>query len=260
MTALIEARGLTKTYESARQRVNALDGIDLTVAEGRFVSVVGPSGCGKSTLLNILAGLAGWDAGEVLIDGAPVAGPNPETVGMVFQEPLLLPWKTVVENVEFPLTLRGVSRGRRQERARELLALVGLEEFAEAHPHQLSVGMRQRAAIARGLVHNPRILLMDEPFASLDEQSRLRMGQELLDVWERTGKTILFVTHSLSEAIYLADTVMVMSARPARILDVIEVSLPRPRRFEMLGSERLGLLRNHIWHLIGDREPPAEIA
>lgn len=253
---IIQVRGLTKRFETEERSVQALEGVDLNLEPGRFVSLVGPSGCGKSTLLNILAGLSVWDDGDVQIDGTRVDGPNPDRVGMVFQESLLLPWKTALENVEFPLTLRGSPVAERRSTAEGLLELVGLRDFAQAYPHELSVGMRQRVAIARGLVHDPKLLLMDEPFAALDEQSRLKMGQELLAIWQRTGKTILFVTHSLSEAIYLADEVLVMSARPGRILETLTVALPRPRHFDMLGSEVMGQARNHIWHLIGDAPVP----
>ena len=248
---MIRVRGLGKSFAADGRSVKALDGVGFEVAGGRFVSLVGPSGCGKSTLLGILAGVAGWDEGDVAIDGKTVKGPRPDHVGMVFQEPLLLPWKTTVENIAFPLVLRGVEPDLRRERSRELVQLVGLAGFEDAYPGELSVGMRQRAAIARGLALDPPVVLMDEPFAALDEQSRLRMGHELLGIWERTRKTVLFVTHSLSEAVYLADTVLVMSARPGRIVDSVAVGLPRPRRLEMLGGAELGRMRNHIWSLIG---------
>jgi NitT/TauT family transport system ATP-binding protein len=228
----------------------ALDNVSLTVPEGRFVSIVGPSGCGKSTLLQIIGGLAAATSGDVTIDGEQIVDPRPDKIGIVFQEPLLLPWKTAAENIEFPLALRGEPKQARRERALALLELVGLADFAGSLPHQLSGGMKQRVAIARGLVRNPRLLLMDEPFAALDEQTRTRMWAELLQIRDRSGATIVFVTHSLIEAVYLADEVLVMAARPGRIIERIEVNLPRPRSTDLVGSEALGSIRNRIWHLI----------
>jgi NitT/TauT family transport system ATP-binding protein len=225
------------------------------VPEGKFVAIVGPSGCGKSTLLQILGGLAPATSGEVLVDGARIDGPQPDKIGIVFQEPLLLPWKSARENVEFPLALRGDAKAAREARACELLALVGLADFADSLPHQLSGGMRQRVAIARGLVRHPRMLLMDEPFAALDEQTRTRMWGELLQIWDRSRATVLFVTHSLVEAVYLADEILVMAARPGRIIERIAVDLPRPRTLDMLGAPALGALRNRIWHLIAEPQP-----
>jgi NitT/TauT family transport system ATP-binding protein len=249
---VIAARGVRKTFGAANGGLLALDDVSLSVREGQFVTMVGPSGCGKSTLLQILAGLVPASSGEVLIDGERMTGPRPDKIGLVFQEPLLLPWKTAAENVEFPLSLHGEKPGPRRERAQALLELVGLRDFSHAYPHELSGGMKQRVAIARGLVRNPRIVLMDEPFAALDEQTRTRMWSELLQIWARSRSTVLFVTHGLVEAIYLADVVLVMGARPGRIIERIEVNLPRPRTLDMVGSEALGQLRNRIWHLIAD--------
>jgi NitT/TauT family transport system ATP-binding protein len=246
----IRVHGLSKTFHASGSDVRALQQISFEVPSERFVCLVGPSGCGKSTLLGIVAGLMPYDAGTVEIDGRRVHGPNPEQVGMVFQEPLLLPWKNARENVEFPLRLQGMPADERRQRAEDMLALVGLTGFDEAYPHELSRGMRQRAALARSLVHDPALILMDEPFASLDEQSRLKMCNVLLEIWERTRKSVLFVTHSLVEALYLADVVLVMSARPGRIVERIDVPLPRPRTHHMLGSAELGEARNRIWDLI----------
>jgi NitT/TauT family transport system ATP-binding protein len=187
-----------------------------------------------------------------------VVGPRPDKVGIVFQESLLLPWKTAAENIEFPLALCGAPLGQRRSRSHDLLELVGLRDFAHRLPEELSGGMKQRVAIARGLVRNPRVLLMDEPFAALDEQTRTRMWQELLKIHARTRATILFITHSLIEAVYLADVVLVMAARPGRFIERIEIDLPRPRAIAMLGSERLGALRNRIWDLIADPEAKVE--
>ena len=215
--------------------VVAIENVSLAVREGQFVTIVGPSGCGKSTLLQILGGLVAPSSGEIRIDNEPLTGPRPDKIGMVFQEPLLLPWKTAAENVEFPLLLRHVPAKERRERSLALLDLVGLAGSVGRYPHQLSGGMKQRVAIARGLVQGPRIVLMDEPFAALDEQTRSRMWGELLRIWERSRATILFVTHGLIEAIYLADTVLVMGIDPGRIIARIEVPLPRPRQLEMVG-------------------------
>ena len=225
--------------------------VSLSVREGQFVTVVGPSGCGKSTLLHIVAGLVPATDGEVLIDGQRLTGPRPDKIGMVFQEPLLLPWKTAAENVEFPLCCRA---GRGSTDAAEHLPCSNWSACVNSFtPTRTSYrGHKQRVAIARGLVCNPRILLMDEPFAALDEQTRMRMWSELLQIWSRSRTTILFVTHGLVEAVYLADKVLVMGASPGRIIEKIDVNLPRPRTLEMLGSETLGELRNRVWRLISE--------
>jgi NitT/TauT family transport system ATP-binding protein len=188
------------------------------------------------------------------VAGVPVRAPMPDKIGMVFQDPTLLPWKTALANVEFPLDLRGIDRATRRKRCLQLLDLVGLGEFADNYPHELSGGMRQRVAIARGLAPDPRLMLMDEPFAALDEQTRTRMGHDLLDIWAKTGKTVFFITHSLTEAIYLSETVLVMSARPGRIIDVIPIEFPRPRDLDIIGTEGFGRIRNRIWHLIADTQ------
>jgi NitT/TauT family transport system ATP-binding protein len=258
MINVIEARGVGKTYGVERAPVRALDDISFGVAEGQFVSLVGPSGCGKSTLLQILGGLIEHTEGEVFVDSIPVTRPLPDKIAIVFQEATLLPWKTASANIEFPLEINGVAKAERRARAAALLDLVGLRDFAERFPHELSGGMRQRVAIARGLVRDPRIVLMDEPFGALDEQTRTKMGQELLNIWQKTRKTIFFITHSLTEALYLSDVVLVMSARPGRIIDTIKVELPRPRCFEMIGSEAFGRMRNRIWTQIAGDGPGIE--
>jgi NitT/TauT family transport system ATP-binding protein len=252
---VVVARDVTKSFATAAGPFPALDRVSLTVPDEKFVAIVGPSGCGKSTLLQIVGGLAAATSGEVLVDGVRIDKPRPDKIGIVFQEPLLLPWKSARENVEFPLTLRGEPQEARRMRAQELLALVGLADFADSLPHQLSGGMRQRVAIARGLVRHPRMLLMDEPFAALDEQTRTRMWGELLQIRAASRATVLFVTHSLIEAVYLADEVLVMGARPGRIIERIAVDLPRPRTLDMLGSPALGEMRNRIWHLIAEPQP-----
>jgi NitT/TauT family transport system ATP-binding protein len=247
---VVAARGVNKAFGAGDTAFTALDDVSLTVREGQFISIVGPSGCGKSTLLQIIAGLSASTGGEVLIDGERVSGPRPDKIGVVFQEPLLLPWKSAAENIEFPLALQHEPAAQRHARSQVLLELVGLRDAAHLYPHQLSGGMKQRVAIARGLVRNPRMLLMDEPFAALDEQTRTRMWSELLQIWASSRTTILFVTHSLIEAIYLADAVLVMGTRPGRIIERLDVNLPRPRTPDMVGSEVLGQLRNRVWHLI----------
>ena len=237
-------------FSSGSQPVVALTDISLEVKPGRFVVLVGPSGCGKSTLLMMMAGLRQQTSGTILINDAPILQPDPNRVGVVFQEPSLFPWLTAEENVEFPLALRGVARPERRAKAEDALKLVGLEGFGKRHPHELSGGMKQRVSIARGLVQDPPVLLMDEPFAALDEQTRMTVGDELLRIWAATGKTVVFVTHSLTEAVYLADEVVVMSARPGRIVDQLTIPLPRPRTYEMLSGDTFGTLRDRIWRHI----------
>jgi NitT/TauT family transport system ATP-binding protein len=246
----VQLTGVGQVYKTSGQDVIAVSDVSFEVKPGRFVVLVGPSGCGKSSLLMMMAGLRQPSSGTILVSGAPIDNPDPNRVGVVFQEPSLFPWLTAEENVEFPLTLRGVAKKDRRAKAEEALQLVGLEGFGKRHPHELSGGMKQRVSIARGLVQDPPVLLMDEPFAALDEQTRMTMGDELLRIWAATGKTIVFVTHSLTEAVYLADEVIVMSARPGRIVDRLEVALPRPRTFEMLSGDAFGSLRDRIWRHI----------
>jgi NitT/TauT family transport system ATP-binding protein len=252
--ALVAIRGVSQHFGVDGASVSALEGIDLEVPDGQFVSVVGPSGCGKSTLLSLVAGLRLPSRGAVLCDGEPITAPMPRKVGMIFQEANLLPWLSAVDNVAFPLKLRRVPKRERLEAAARMLELTGLAGFEDRLPHQLSGGMKQRVAIARGLVQNPAVLLMDEPFASLDEQTRMVLGDELLRIWSETRKTVLFVTHSLNEAVYLADRVIVLSARPGRVVDDVPVDLPRPRSFAMTTSERFGVLKDRIWQHIKHAE------
>jgi NitT/TauT family transport system ATP-binding protein len=246
----VQLTAVDQVYKTTGQDVLAVSDVSFEVKPGRFVVLVGPSGCGKSSLLMMMAGLRHPTSGTILVSGAPIDNPDPNRVGVVFQEPSLFPWLTAEENVEFPLTLRGVARRDRRAKAQEALQLVGLDGFDKRHPHELSGGMKQRVSIARGLVQDPPVLLMDEPFAALDEQTRMTMGDELLRIWAATGKTIIFVTHSLTEAVYLADEVIVMSPRPGRIVDRLEVALPRPRTFEMLSGDTFGGLRDRIWRHI----------
>jgi len=246
----IEISHVRQVFRTTGPDVVAIADVSLDIRPGRFVVLVGPSGCGKSTLLMMLAGLQRPTSGTILINDAPIEQPDPDRVGVVFQEASLFPWLTAEENIEFPLALRGVARVERRGRAQDALRLVGLEGFGRRHPHELSGGMKQRVSIARGLVQDPPVLLMDEPFAALDEQTRMTMGDELLRIWAATGKTVVFVTHSLTEAVYLADEVAVMSARPGRIVDHLQVPLPRPRTYEMLRGDAFGTLRERIWRHI----------
>ena len=249
-TGSIEVHALSHMYAGRDGNQQALADIDMIVAPGHFVVLVGPSGCGKTSLLMMLAGLRAHTAGSILCDGRPITGPDPNRIGVVFQEANLFPWLSALDNVAFPLTLRRVKPAERRRRAMDMLRLVRLEEFAGRYPYELSGGMRQRVSIARGLVQDPPVLLMDEPFAALDEQTRMAMGDELLRIWSETRKTVVFVTHSLTEAVYLADEVLVMSARPGRIIDRIAVDLPRPRSYATMSAPDFVRLRDRIWHHI----------
>ncbi len=255
----LEARGVGKVYSASHQPITVFERLDFAVAAGTFTTVVGPSGCGKSTLLLLLAGLAPPSSGEVLLHGRPVRGPQPADISVIFQDANLLPWKTTLQNVEFPLELRGVPKAERRAQAEALLDLVGLREFGGRYPHELSGGMRQRVAIARGLIQDPKILLLDEPFAALDEQTRMKMGAELLRIWEQRRKTVLFVTHNLTEATFLSDRVLVLGPRPARVLDDVAINLPRPRDFALMATEHFGRLRDRMWRLIMASEQQTEL-
>ncbi len=228
MSACIEARSLSKVFTTGKRRIVALEGMSIDVADGEFVCLLGPSGCGKTTVLRIIAGLEPATDGAVLVHGKKVESAGPER-GMVFQEFALFPWRTVRRNIEFGLEIRGVSEKSRHEMSSDLIDLVGLKGFEDAHPDELSGGMRQRVGIARALANEPTVLLMDEPFGSLDAQTRNLMQKELLRIWSATKKTVLFVTHSVDEAVFLADRIVVMTARPGTVREIIPVSLPRPR-------------------------------
>jgi NitT/TauT family transport system ATP-binding protein len=243
----IEVRDLSKRWATRDGSVAALDRISLAVAPQEFLTVLGPSGCGKSTLLAIIGGLVAPDAGEVRIGGEPARGPDPHKVAMVFQDPGLFPWRTALENVEFGLELQGVPAARRREVARGLLEPVGLRGFEARYPRELSGGMKQRVAIARALALDSPVLLMDEPFGALDEQTRLLMGEWLLGIWAKTRKTVVFVTHSLQEAIVLSQRVVVMTARPGRIKTSLDVPLPWPRD---VNGPAATALRAALWEAI----------
>jgi NitT/TauT family transport system ATP-binding protein len=239
LAEIVCVEGVSKTYGSAAAGVTALREVNLRIGEGEFVSLVGPSGCGKSTLMRIVADLLKPTAGSVAIRGrSPREARLQRQIGMVFQSPVLYDWRSVRRNVELPLEIIGTARGERRSRAEEMLRLVGLDDFHDRYPWQLSGGMQQRVSIARALAFEPVILLMDEPFGALDEIGRERMNQELQHIWSATGKTILFVTHSIPEAVFLSTRVIVMSAHPGRVVAEIDIDLPRPRTEETRTDSR----------------------
>jgi len=247
---LIEARGVRKTYRTAEGEVESLKPIDFQIRAGEFVSVVGPSGCGKSTLMKMVAGLLPKSGGDLLLSGQAVAGPQ-TNVGIVFQSALLLPWRRVIDNILLQAEIRHLPMAAARERAQQLIEMAGLKGFENKYPWQLSGGMQQRVAILRALLHDPPVLLMDEPFGALDAMTRERMNLELQRIWMAAGKTVLLITHSIPEAIFLSDRVFVMTERPGSIAAVYDIDLPRPRSLEVMGSERFGdyarQLRAHFY-------------
>jgi NitT/TauT family transport system ATP-binding protein len=252
VTAAIRFENVTKVFQARGNSVTALDGISIDVPAGEFLVIVGPSGCGKSTLLDLLGGLAAPTAGRILVDGEPVTGPGLDR-GVVFQQYALLPWRTAQGNVEFGLEAKHVPRRERPARAREYLALVGLADFHDRYPHELSGGMKQRVAIARSLAFDPGVLLMDEPFAALDAQTRDGLQDELLRIWEKTGKTIVFITHGIEEAVYLGQRVAVMTSRPGRIKQIVEVGVTSRSETEDPRSDpEFARYRQEIWSLLRD--------
>jgi NitT/TauT family transport system ATP-binding protein len=236
--ALLEIKGVSKFFLADGKEIEALHDISLSIEEREFVCFVGPSGCGKTTLLRIIAGLEEPSQGGVYLDGEMIRGPSPER-GMVFQEYSLFPWRTVLDNVAFGLELKGQPREERYERCQQYLKMVGLEGFENRFPHELSGGMKQRVAIARALVNDPRALLMDEPFGALDAQTRNIMQSELLRIWEEERKTVVFVTHSVDEAIFLGDRIVMISARPGQVKDIVDIDLPRPRNRTSIEANRI---------------------
>jgi NitT/TauT family transport system ATP-binding protein len=250
----IALRDVHKRYEAASGAVTAVQAFSLSVKSREFVTLLGPSGCGKSTVVGMIGGLVRADSGRVLIDGEPVVGPNPHKVALVFQDAGLFPWRTALDNVAFGLELQRVPAPRRREIALGLLEPMGLRGFEDKYPRELSGGMRQRVAIARAIALDTPILLMDEPFGALDEQTRLLMGEWLVGVRRRTPKTVVFVTHSLQEAIALSDRIVVMTARPGRIKDVIDVALPYPRE---LNSPLVADLRAKLWDQVREESQKA---
>jgi len=254
MSASIDVRRVAKGYRvNRRDRFAVLDDVSFHVAAGEFVSLVGPSGCGKTTLLDLIGGLTQPDSGEILIDGRKVKGPGLDR-GIVFQQYALFPWRTALGNVAFGLEAKGVAKAEQFARARRFLELVGLSEFADRYPHQLSGGMKQRVAIARSLAYEPDVLLMDEPFAALDAQTRESLQDELLRIWKRTGTTVVFITHSIDEAIYLGQRVLVMAVAPGRITHVLPVNVPKSDIGEdVRATPEFVRLRHEIWQLIRSR-------
>src|SRR3954469_16979888 len=244
---MLSVHGLRKTLTASDGgSVTALDGVSLEVRAGEFVSVIGPSGCGKSTLFQIIGGLAVSDAGEVRVAGQLCNGSHRD-IGMVFQEESTFPWRTVLDNVAFPLELAGLPAAEREAKARHFIKLVDLAGFENRYPDELSGGMRQRVAIARTLAAEPRILLMDEPFAALDEQTRILLGDKVLHIWRELRQTTLLITHNITEAVQLADRVVVMTFRPGRIKRIVPIDLPRPRSSEIVGSAAFGKYVGMLW-------------
>ncbi|MCL2894801.1 ABC transporter ATP-binding protein [Brenneria tiliae] len=245
MSAALELRRVGLTYATRRREIDALDGIDLRVAQGEFVALLGPSGCGKSTVLKLAAGLLSATKGEVSLSGQAVTGPG-RHAGVVFQKPNLLPWKSVLDNVLLPARTLGLPVAPARKRAQDLLELVGLADFADDYPFELSGGMQQRVGIARMLLHDPELLLMDEPFAALDALSREALTLELQRIWGQQRKSVLFITHSIQEAVFLADRVLVMSPRPGKIVEDLAIGLPRPRSLDTLADAEFTALCQHL--------------
>jgi NitT/TauT family transport system ATP-binding protein len=254
---LLEVRHLDKVFRTRQQETTALSDINFVTHRREFLSIVGPSGCGKSTLIRILAGLEEQTAGEMLLDGKPVSGPGSDR-GMVFQSYTLFPWLTVKKNVMFGLEINNYGAGESERQAMQWLQLVGLEKFADAYPHQLSGGMKQRVAIVRALATQPRILLMDEPFGALDAQTRFRMQAHLLEIWRKIDITIVFITHDLDEAIFLSDRILVLSAHPGRVQELIEVPVARPRNSTQCFSPEFIATKARLEELIYSAEPEDE--
>ncbi len=252
MSSYISAENVNLTFTPKnRQAVTALSGFNIDIEQGQFVSIVGPSGCGKSTFLNVLLGLIPPNTGVMSVNGNTVTGPGTDRA-MVFQEFGLLPWRTVANNVELGLELQGVAKGPRRETTQNFIEMVGLTGFENHYPHELSGGMKQRVGLARALASDPDVLLMDEPFAALDAQTRDIMQAELLRIWQEAKKTVLFVTHQIEEAVYLSDQVIVMTKRPGRLKKLFEIDLPRPRDYEMRVSARFNELKLDIWNELKD--------
>jgi len=249
-TGLIDGQNITKVYATATGPLVALDDVSFSVREGEFISLVGPSGCGKSTLLSILGGLEERSDGDLVLAGKRLDSPRPD-IGMMFQTSVLFPWRSIRENVRLPGIILGLDKKQQAERCDELLDMVGLNGFGDRYPSELSGGMRQRVALARLLAHDPRVLLMDEPFGALDEFTRETMNVELLRIWEKTGKTVIFVTHNIGEAVFLSDRIFVMTPRPGRLEGIVEVDLPRPRQTEVMRDPRYSELVFQIRRMLG---------
>jgi NitT/TauT family transport system ATP-binding protein len=244
--AILTADDIVMRFGSVENGVTALDHVSFTVAPSEFLAVIGPSGCGKSTLFNIIGGLLGGYEGRIAVAGENVYGPH-ASIGMVFQEESTFPWRNVVDNVAFPLEIAGMPKRERIERARHFVSMVGLDGFEKRYPSELSGGMRQRVSMARTLASEPKILLMDEPFASLDEQTRLLLGDKVLQIQQQLKQTTLLITHNITEAVQLADRILVMTYRPGRVKRMVDIKLPRPRTSEIVSSEAFGRYVAQIW-------------
>ena len=255
----IAARDISMLFKTRTGRVHAIDNVSVEIPDAHFACIVGASGCGKSTLLNVMGGLMRPTSGNVYVDGRPIHGPGTDR-GMVFQSYTLFPWLRVRENVEFGPKLKGMSKADRRRISGPLLEEMGLSEFARAYPKELSGGMKQRVAIARALANDPKVLLMDEPFGALDALTRASAQRFLTEIWEQHRRTIAFVTHDIEEAIFLGDTVFVMSPRPGRLREVIAIDIPRPRTLEAVGTQRFGELKQQILELIVEHENRAPAA
>jgi len=242
----LTVEGVTKQFGAGSAALTAIEAVSFTVASGEFVSVIGPSGCGKSTLFHIIGGLTDATEGRVQVEDETINGPHP-AIGIVFQEESTFPWRSVIDNVAFPLELKGMARAERYEKARRYIGMVGLQGFEKRHPSELSGGMRQRVSIARTLAAQPRILLMDEPFAALDEQTRLLLGDKVLQIQQELSQTTLLITHSITEAVQLSDRILVMSYRPGRVKRIVNVDLPRPRTSDIIVSPQFGAYVAEIW-------------
>jgi NitT/TauT family transport system ATP-binding protein len=251
VNAVLEVQDIVKRFVHREETIMAVDRVSFAVAPGEVLAIIGPSGCGKSTLFNVIGGLLDGYEGRVVVEGETVSGPH-AAIGMVFQEESTFPWRTVEDNVAFPLEIVGLAREERMKRAREYVALVGLAGFERHHPAQLSGGMRQRVAIARTLASKPKILLMDEPFAALDEQTRFLLGDKVLQIQQQLAQTTLLVTHNIAEAVQLADRVVVMTYRPGRVKRIVQIALPRPRTSEAAASAEFGHYVAEIWSDLRD--------
>ncbi len=245
--AILVANNIVVRFETAEGPIVAVDDVSFTVKPGEFVSVIGPSGCGKSTLFNVIGGLLSHHQGAVSVAGETISGPH-KAIGMVFQEESTFPWRTVIDNVGFPLELIGMEKIKRVERARYFISMVGLDGFENRYPGELSGGMRQRVSLARTLASEPKILLMDEPFAALDEQTRLLLGDKVLQIQQQLKQTTLLITHNITEAVQMSDRILVMTYRPGKMKRVVSIDLPRPRTSEIVSSEAFGRYVAQIWN------------
>jgi NitT/TauT family transport system ATP-binding protein len=245
--AILVADNIVVRFETNEGPVVAVDGMSFKVRPGEFLSIIGPSGCGKSTLFNVIGGLLGHHQGTVTVAGKTINGPH-QSIGMVFQEESTFPWRTVIDNVAFPLELIGLPKTKRIERARHFIGMVGLNGFENRYPGELSGGMRQRVSLARTLASEPKILLMDEPFAALDEQTRLLLGDKVLQIQQELRQTTLLITHNITEAVQMSDRILVMTYRPGKMKRIVDIDLPRPRTSEIVGSEAFGRYVAQIWN------------